>query len=251
MPYPIDASKCQIVTVNGLIAGQKIINRYHYSYFGPLPSPDLDTSDVFLNNFIIAYRAHVLTIAYDKYSVQRYDVAEIKSAGLVPGPPARYQTNMDPSKLESVFGVGADTGVLATAGTTPLPVHECMRVKLTPGTRAPKRFRSNYVRCSFGWPTILLAPASAEQWTAGTITTVGTAFSAFVTTAIYGQAFAAGTGYFPAAWSPPYYVGVVFPPPMSGPVRDATKKFTGVTIEPYVGTQITRRFFPAGGFRGV
>lgn len=251
MAYLMDASKCQIVTVTGSIKGQKIINRYHYAYPGVLPSPDVDVSSTFLTNFIAAYRATVLPVAYDDYSVVNYQVAEIKSAGLVPGPPTRYQTNMDPSKLDLVLGTGADVGTLASAGTTKLPVHEIMRCKFSVASRAPKRFRALYARLSLGWPTILLAPAAPEQWTAGTITTVGGAFNAFIALAVFGSTFAAGVGYNLCAWSPPYYVTVVFPPPGPGDVRDATRQFTAATIEPFVGTQITRRYFPLGGFRGV
>lgn len=246
--YLLNAARCQVVTVNGLINGQKIINRYHYAYYGVLPSPDTDDSTTFLTNFITMYRATILPVAWDDYSVSRYDLVEISGAILTPSVPHRYVTNIDPSKIDAVFGTVADKGAIASAGLVKIPTHECMRLKFNPQTRAPKRFRSNYARLSLGFPIASLA-ATAEQWTAGQIAAIGAAFTTMCTTAIFGQSFPAGSGYFPSAWSPPYFVNVV--PVGVGNVRDACRKFLSATVEPFVGTQITRRFFPLGGFRGV
>lgn len=245
--YLLNAARVQLVTVQGIINGQRIVNRFHYAYFGVLPSPDIDDSLTFLTNFRTMYRANILPVAWDDYAVFSYSLAEIVSAHATPTPPIRYVTVMDPSKIDLLLGVVADKGTIASAGATKVPTHEAMRLRWNPGTRAPKRFRANYSRLALGFATTTLG-ATAEQWTAGTIATYGGAFSTMATTAIFGQGFPASSGYFPSAWSPPYYANVL---PLGSNSRDACRQFVSATVEPFIGTQITRRFFPLGGFRGI
>lgn len=245
--YLLNAARVQLVTVTGTINGQRIVNRFHYAYFGVLPSPDVDDSATFLTNFRLMWRANVIPVAWDDYSVVAYGLAEIESAHATPTPPIRYVTVMDPSKIDLLLGTVADKGTIASAGATKIPTHEAMRLRWNPGTRAPKRFRANYSRLSLGFATTTLA-ATPEQWSAGSITTYSGAFSTMATTAVFGQPFPASTGYFPSAWSPPYYANVL---PLGANARDAARQFVSATVEPFVGTQITRRFFPLGGFRGI
>lgn len=247
MAYLINPARVQLLTVRGILESQQIINRFFYVYDGPIPSPDVDDSGTLLANFQTMYRTHVLPVAWDDYTVRSYDLAEITGAILTPSPPHRYVTQMDPSKIDSLLGGVADKGGIASVGLVKLPTHEAMRIFWKPATRAPKRFRSNYSRVSLGFPVGSLA-ASQEQWTAGVIASVGTAYNFMATAPLLGMPFGTGTGYTPHAWSPPYYVNVV---PLGGDSRLATKKYASATVVPYVGTQTTRRFTPAGKYRGI
>lgn len=248
MAYFLNAQKAQLMTVYGSIGGQQIINRFFYSYQGTLPNPDADTSILFLTNFVAMYRATILPVAWDDYTVSRYTMAELLDVTVVAGPPVRYRTDFDPSKFQQTFGTVADKGGIASAGLVKIPTHECMRLLWNPVDRVPKRFRSNYSRLALGFPTASVGP-TPEQWSPGVLAAVQAAYSAMALVSISGVAAPVGTGYYPSAWSPPYYIQVV--KPAGDPLRDACKQFANTTAEKYVGTQVTRRFFPLGGFRGV
>jgi len=251
MAYRLGESNVQVVTVQGMLEGQQIINRYYYAYAGVLPDPDADMSNVFLTNFITAYRANILPVAWDDYTVFRYSMVEINGVKFNAGPPIRYQNIIDPSKFQQIFGVVADKGGIASAGLVKLPAHEAMRLLFTLSSRVPKRFRANYVRLSLGFPTSALA-ATQEQWTAGVIASVTAAYLGFLGTLITGVAAPVGSRWGLVAWSAPFWYENIRPlVPPANVLQAATRSITGAIVEPFVGTQITRRFKPLGGFRGV
>jgi len=248
MPYTLDASKVQLVTVMGQIAGQQIINRLYYSYKGVLPNPDADRSDLWLENFVIAWRTNILPVAWDDYKVTRYTMVEYKDVELRPAPKTGYRVVLDPSKFQQQEGAIADTGGIASAGATKIPTHEAMRLRLNVADRIPKRFRSNYLRLSLGFAITVLG-ATAEQWTAGSRTTYKAAFDTLIATDIHGVGVPVGVGYFASAFSIPYYFLSI--KGGADPMSFAARQFASSTVEPFIGTQITRRFFPLGGFRGI
>lgn len=247
MAYFLNAANAQLITVTGLIGGQQIVNRFWLAYFGVLPNPNPHRSDLMLQSFRTAYRAQILSTYYDTYTVFSYRMVEWNDAilkGAVPH--QRWQAIFDPSKLEILVGVGADVGANASVGLVAVPTHETLRVFYKPSSRALKAFKSNYWRVSGGWKTGQYDTVP-EKWTAAFLAGEQGAFGGFIATGFDGT----GGGhaeFFISAASVPYYGKVV--KPIGGNIRDATRLSTAVVAEPYIGTQTTRRFFPAGGFRG-
>lgn len=249
MAYLIDGTRVQRVTVEAVINGQKIIDRYHLAYFGVPPDPSASDSGHLLASFQTAYRTSIIPVAWDDYSVFRYKIEEISDV-LKPDPTKKkYRVVADASKFDQIFGGPGDVGTIASAGLTKIPTHEVLRLLLTPSARVPKRFRGNYLFLSIGQPTSSLS-TTPEKWATSFITAQQTAWNAFVGTAMFGVSPTAGSGYKVCLFSAPYYFEVVKSNPVHQ-VWDASRFITSTTPEPFIGSRASRRFKPTGGFRGI
>jgi len=249
MAYSLDSSKVQLVTVNGRIAGQQIINRFWYAYQGVLPNPDTPVSTTFLTQFQTIYRSAILASYYSVYTVFSYEMKELDDVALIAaGPPARYKNSFNVSKLDLLLGSGGDIGALAIAGGTQLPTHEVMRIAIKPTFRALGFFKGSYVRSSGGFVASLLDPAAPETWTAGTVAAYQANWSGLLAQAIWGVGVHVGSGFFIGQFSTNYFGRVI--KPGGGDLREACAQATALTVNKWVGTQTTRRFTPGGSFRG-
>ncbi len=250
MSYQLDGLNMQLVTVNGRLAGQQIINRFWYRYVGPQPDPDFEVSSVFLTQFRTAFRAQILASYYSTYTVLSYEVKECDGVLITsPGPPAKYRAQFDVNKLDLLLGAGPDVGALAPGAGTLCPAHEALRIKLLPTSRALGYQKGNYLRVAAGFPDTLKDPADREKWTAGTVTTYSGAFGGFVATAISGVAVPAGSGWKPSCFSVPLLGRMSGAPAFWKPYQAATLAINAAA-NLYIGTQTTRRWTPTGTFRG-
>lgn len=249
MAYSLAGDKLQLVTINGRIGGQQIITRLWYAYLGPLPNPDADVSPTWITNFRAAYLANILGSYYSPYTVFSYEMKELKTVALrLPGPPAIYKNVFDVNKIQTLLGVAGDIGGLAPGVNALMPVHDTMRIFLTPAARFIGFFKSNYLRTSGGWPDTLLDPAAPEKWLAATLATYSAQWTIMLGTVIRGVAVPVGSGWLPVLWSTNFYGREK----LAGgfPLRDGCTTITNAVANAYVGTQTTRNFTPKGAFRG-
>lgn len=249
MSYFLDARNVQLLTVNGRLSGQVIVNRFWYSYVAGLPNPDPDVSNLFLQSFITAFRAQILASFYQTYTVFSYELKEMNDAVLVSvGPPSKWRPSFNVDKVDTTLGVAGDVGALAPGASTLMPAHEAVRVFLKPTARLLGYRKGNYLRISAGFPDTIKDPADREKITAGAAATFDAAFGGFVATAIHGVAVPAGAGWFPVCMSVPYFGRVV--KPAGGDPRQGGSKVISALTNRFIGTQVTRRWNPNGTFRG-
>lgn len=242
MAFTFNPLRVQEVTVNATMLGQQIINKFTYRHSNPAGAGG--TSDFFLANFRDNYRLNILTQLYDDYQVQTYIVREIQNVVIsVVGPPARFRNDYNVAGFDTLGGVTTtDAGQKTLAGGAKrLPSHEAVRVLKTPAVHVMRYWKANYNR--FTSLTSTEKDTIRETWTAAYQTAMNTALLAFTGTAI--GANAGGTitlGH--CIWSAQYFGAII--KPAGGALRDATTGVDTMRLQLYVGTQVSRRFTPAG-----
>lgn len=245
--FAMDRTKPVEITVEARVREQLIINKFYYRNSAPAPGPSDGTSDIFLGNFAVAYQTFILPQFYDVYAVSRYWCRQIDDVLFFPAPPPGHWRNSYRPDEDFLEGTPADVGGIASAGLQFMPVHEALRVYKRPTTFVRRYFKSTYNR---------FAPFAEndqgdlpERWNVLFRTNRDTAFTNFNSTAIFSTAPPVGNGWFQSVWSPTYY-GVVVKP-AGGAIEVANPRVFSMLTRPYVGTQVSRRYNPSGGFRGA
>lgn len=237
------------VLVQGHVSGQDVDNYFQYRSEDVPSGPGTDDSVTWLTNFRTVFRSDILAAMYDLYIVRRYWIRQIRDVVLESaGPPAEFKS-VRSDELDYLDGEAGDVGALAAGvGNLYLPVNAALRVKKNPQNFWKGYFKSNYNRFA-PWTKENLSTATANDhdiWLAAFITTMNTAFSTFNGRSILGQV--GGNGWKMGLWSPNLY-GRVFKPVGLTP-RQSMQKVATYKANPYIGTQITRRYKPSGAFRG-
>lgn len=241
MSFAINVLHPVEITVDARMGGQQIINKWWYRC-ASTPGGGGD-SGFLLANFRDLYRLNVLTLLYSDYQIVQYVCREIESATLSAGAvPNRYRNVYRVDGLDTLAGVTTtDAGQNALGvGELRLPAHEAARVFRRPTARVLRYWRGNYER--FTSLTTAEKDATREIWKAATVTAWNAALAAFNVTI---AANAGGTILWqPVVWSPQYFGAVLKLPGL--PILNATASVDTMTLVPYVGTQVSRRYSPSG-----
>lgn len=248
MAYALNDDFVQEVTVEATYFGQQIIQRHYYRYSDPL-APLPGTSTAFLLDFRTAFRANIIPVMFTDYIVSRYVLRQVRDASMIlPGPPSTWRT-LYSTAYDILVGAAGDIGLLPVGvGLDYLPNANAMRIKKNPATPWRGFFKASYVRTA-PHNNGQLDPDEADhdRWSPATITTYTDAWTLMVTAGIQGEV--GGNGWLMGIWSAPFF-GRISKPAGLAPFS-AVEPISSATCRPYVGTQITRRYKPLGGFRGV
>jgi hypothetical protein len=246
MAYTPNRQKVQHVVVQARANGQEIINNFYLVPSQAGVGGD-GSSVTLLTAFRAAYRL-VLGEFYDVYEVGFYWMREVTDAMLVAGPPQRWETVYDVNKVEvlaGVLGVNLDEGQQSSVGVQLLPAHEALRVRKIPTVRRIGYFRSAYNRfCP--WVESQIGD-TWEKWNAGFLVSIQVVLTAFNTT----NFLDGGTGN--ASWDHGVWSATLFGrviKPAGGPLTSAASAVASYTANPWIGTQVSRRFKPSGLFKG-
>lgn len=249
MSFTLSGDKPVLVTINGRLNNQMIINRIWYAYKGPVPNVDFHNSQFWLTSFRTAFRAQILASFYSGYTVFSYELKELDTVTQIGATvPSKWKNTFNVDGVDLLLGTGADIGALAPGVNPLLPAANAMRIYLKPLNRALGFFKSNYLRTQGGWPDTILSATNHDEWAAATITAYDLAWGGFNATPIFGLAAPVNVGYLPAVWSINYAGRVI---KLAGrDMRDAAQVVLTMTTNKFVGTQTTRRYNPDGTFRG-
>lgn len=232
------------MTVDARVDEQQILNVFHYRSVEPPPGAGGD-SIVFLESFIAAYRSLMLSFMYDRYTVHAYWLRIIRGAQLVSGRPR----NVYSIAYERRAGDALDVGDNASGVLQFLPTNACLRAYKQPEDRWRNFAKACYNRFA-PFTENEFGAEDYEQWNAAFILAMDANLTAFNAEILFGFDPPAGNGWHLCCWSPAYFARVLFPAdPLATPRNAATEVFT-YSADPFIGTQTTRRYNPAGGFRG-
>jgi len=248
MPFALNDDKVLEVTVEAQWYSQFLITRFQYQYSDPT-APLAGNSATFLTNFRTAFRTHIIPICFTDYIVTRYRVDMIMDVVQVAaGPPATFRPVYN-NVFDYLTGAAGDVGTRAiAAGADVLPAANCMRIKKN--VQVPTRgfYKAGYVRMG-GQGTEDLDPDAPEhdRWSNAIIASRTTTWSDFAAESPLGEV--GGNGWNMTVWSANFFGRVI--KPFAGEVYLAGNEIQSMTCMPFVGTQITRRYKPAGGFSGL
>lgn len=249
MAFIPDANQVLEVTVEGSAYTEQFINKYYFVFSDPDSGPTGGTSTTFLNNFKAAFTTHVLNVMYDVYSVTRYWLRSIVNATqIIPSSPARFKPVYAINKLDWKNGGVTDIGGEALAvDAAYLPAGNALRLLKIPTTKTIGFFNKSYNRYGpFTSAQLQATLAGHDKWDTTFATAFQTALDTFHATAILDQV--AGNGWYHCIWSTQYYGLKCLPTLLNTPC--GVQRIANTSVEPYVGTQATRRFNPRVGFRG-
>lgn len=244
MAFTLSQSNPIEITVDARINSQVIINTFHYRSVDATPLAQGD-SMVFLLSFRAAFRLMMLTWFYDRYTVAGYWLRQIQSVDPLPAAPRiRYLTDYD-YKAGEVQDVGSDvSGALHF-----LPVHEALRCRKFPETLKRNYFKACYNRFG-GWAEQDAGADGYEKWNNAFIANANPNLEDFRAETLFGFDPPAGNGWQLACFSPQYLRDVVQTSVPPGAPRNAAIRCSAYIADPFVGTQVSRRYNPGGGFRG-
>jgi hypothetical protein len=245
MSYAPDTAHVQEVVIHGRMSSQEIINKLYLRWVGVAGGGGV--SFTLLTNFIVAFRATILTKLYADYAVDKYVMREIDGAIMTAaGPPSKWRPTYPVTGIETILGDPVlDAGALAIGANKPLTADNSVRVFKAPSTALIRYYRSTYNRFT-SWTTAE-KDATREQWTAAACTAFNGVWTTFVGTDIFADG-AALVPYRVCLWSLLYYGRII--KPAGGSVRDASTGISAVITLRTIGTQMTRSFNTAGLPRG-
>lgn len=246
--YVPNRNRVQEVTIEGRVANQQIINRYHLRASTPpgAAGGSDGSSSSLLTSFRDRFRQHMLPAIYAAYRVVRYIMVEIDGVYVEydnpdTGEGRRFSNSYDASAKEVLKAVSPADDGKAPGTTDYLPTHECLRVYKQPMNFRRGFFESSYNRyCPF-MKTDLDA-AAPERWTAALVTTWNTALGTWLSSSM-DDGGTAGAFWAMAIWSPGYFSTKIAP---STDLWKGSELVLTMTASPFVGTQVSRRFDSTG-----
>lgn len=248
-PYAVDSLCVQRLIVEGSIRDQLIEDIYYLVYAGSGVDPDPSDSGHLLASFQAAYRANVLPLAYDDYSVTRYAMTELFDVTKQSDSPPRYSFLLDGRKDDFIKGDAGDVGQRVSGALAKLPVHEVLRVNMMASSRVPRRFKRSYLFFSLGQSTQDLG-VNVEQWSAAFLAASKTAFDSMANTTYNGVATPGGAGYRLAVYSGAYWYEEIRPALLNY-IALGARTIAMSQPSPYIGSLRSRLYSPSGVKHGV
>lgn len=248
MSYALQDDKVQEITVEASYFGQQLISRFHYQYSDPT-TPLAGNSATLLTSFRTAYRANILTIMFTDYIVTRYRIDQIIDViQTAAGPPVKFRSVFAPT-YDFLAGAAGDVGSVALgAAADYLPAANARRLKKLMFTPVRGYYKAAYHRSAPNATTDLDPDTpDHDRWVQASIDSYTAQWTNFSQLSILGEV--GGNGWDMSVWSPNYFGRVV--KPLGGDLYLGANKISSIVCMPFVGTQSTRRYKPAGAFRGV
>lgn len=236
------------VTIDSRVDGQQFINNFYYKYSTPETGVTGGRSDTFLTNFRNAFRQRMIPLLCNRFSVSKYWVRSIVGDILVDaGPPAKFRAKYDPDRLDFLEGAAGDVGAIVPDAGGLLPMHCAYRVIKNPG----QKFVGYHSRCYNRFGPVLASDMELGASNHDLFDDVrkgvwDAAVTLFCDDAIFDQV--GGNGWDMCSFSIQYFGRVAKPAGAS--ITKAAVAISNAKLQPYVGSQVTRRYHPIGGFEG-